>query len=213
MPDDPAPRDGRSPAPKQPDSQPDPSADQPAPTPGLAPLPATDPAPAATAPDATSQLAASADEGTAFKAVAVRETLARLGIGTIAAPSVVDAAPDVAAAPAQACTPVDAVGVVTSPQAAAALAGHPIAHPHGATDEPTHLRGPPAPLDTHPSPFATGGSGGAAPGGANGERDSAIHAEDVVLELADGSTAVAADSCDHAAPASASAAARAPPVA
>jgi hypothetical protein len=177
-------------------------------------LPVADP-PAATTttPDATPQPAASADEGSASKAVAVRETLARLGIGTIAAPSVVDATPDVVAAPAQSCTPAGTVGVVTSPQTAAAFAGHPIAHPHGATDEPTHLRGPPPPFDPQSSPFATGGSGGAAPGGAHGERDSAIHAEEIVLELADGSTAVAVNSCDHVAPASASAAARAPPVA
>jgi hypothetical protein len=179
----------------------------------LAPSPVADPPPTAATPDASSPPAASADEGTAFKALAVREALARLGIGTIAAPSVADTTPVVVAAPAQACTPVGVVGVVASPQTAAAFAGHPTVHPRGASHEPPHLRGPPAPLNTQSSPFATGGNGGAAPGGANGERDSAIHADQIVLELADGTVAVVADSCDHIAPAAASAAARAPPVA
>ena len=143
----------------------------------------------------------------------MREALARLGIGTIAAPAVVDATPSATAAPAQACTPVGAGAAVTSPQTAAALAGHPIEHPHGASDEPTHLRGPPAPLDTPSSPCATAGTAGAAAGGASGERDCAIHADQIVFELADGATAVAADSSDHVAPAPANAAARAPPVA
>jgi hypothetical protein len=110
--------------------------------------------------------------------------------------------------------PVGAVGVVSSPQTAAALAGHPAVHPRGERDEPPRLRGPPAPLDPQSSPFATGGNGGTAPGGANGERDSAIHADQIVLELADGVVVAAPEhSCDHDAPAPANAAARAPPVA
>jgi len=143
----------------------------------------------------------------------VREALARLGIGTIAVPAIVDTTPIVAAAPAQACTPIGTASSVTSPQAVTAFAGHPVTHSHGTSDEPQHLRGPPAPLHTPASPYATGGSTGAAPGGANAQRDCGIHADQIVFELADGGTAVAADSCDHTAPASANAAARAPPVA
>jgi hypothetical protein len=143
----------------------------------------------------------------------VREALATFGIGTIAAPSVVDTTPTVVAAPAQACSPLGTVVSVTSPQTAAALAGHPLTRPHGAVDERPHLRGPPAPLDMPASPFATSGSAAVAPGGASGDHDCAINADQIAFTLADAGTAVAADSRDHAAPAPTTAGARAPPVA
>ena len=163
-----------------------------------------------TDPEATSP--EPSDQGTALRPAAVREAFARLGIGTIAVPSVADTTPTVAAAPAQACTPVGTVSMVSS-QTTSSLPGRIIVHPRRGDDEPPHLRGPPAPLDPSAPSFATTGSGGAAPGGASTERDCAILTDQIALTLADGGTALVDGSCDHLAPAPANAAARAPPVA
>jgi hypothetical protein len=215
-PQDPAPRDGRSPAPKQPtDTHVDPGTERAAPTPDLASLPVAEgPDPAATTPQAPAEPTATADHGAARQAKAVREALARLGIGTVAAPAVVDAAAVATALPAPACTTMGSVVVTPSPQAAAAMAARPVVRPHRGTDqEPPHLRGPPAPLHTPSGPSATAGAAAAAAGGASGERDSAIEAAQISFELTDGEIVVAGDCAAHVAPAPAKAAARAPPVA
>lgn len=131
----------------------------------------------------------------------------------MAAPVVASTDLTVAASSLQSCAPAVPVGVVAPAAAVSALAERQAAHIHRAADDPPQMRGPPAPLHTPSSPIATAGAGTPPAGGASGGRDFAIDGDAIVFELPDGDVAVAPQSSDHAAPASANAGARAPPVA
>lgn len=142
----------------------------------------------------------------------MRAAFERLGLGTIAAPAPIENNAPTAAVLAQACTPIGTVAAADAPQVGAGLSTRTAVRTHRTDDEPPAVRGPPAPLDSPTSPIATAAAASASTGGASGERDSAILAEQIVFTLADGGCAVASEDCDHVAPAPASAAARAPPV-
>ncbi|HET6447860.1 MAG TPA: hypothetical protein VFG31_02030 [Conexibacter sp.] len=214
-PSDPAPRDGRGPT-RSPVLQ-TPSGEEQVATSGPAPLPlaaspTTDPTATTPAPP-TEPKPSSDDEGAAKQAKAVREALARLGIGTIAAPKVVDASPIVIPIPGATGATEGTVVVTAAPTGTVTLTPRPVVHQHSAATEPPQMRGPPAPLDAPTSPNATAGGGGVAAGGASSDRDAAIHADLISFELADGETVLASDCDDCVASAPARAAARAPPVA
>ena len=70
-----------------------------------------------------------------------------------------------------------------------------------------------APRDAPSSPNAAAGGGGAATGGASGGRDAAVHVVEISFELIAVDVAVVDDGDSYVSLASASAGARAPPVA
>jgi hypothetical protein len=206
-PSDPAPRDGRVARP--PASEEREVSTAPPSAPPVAPLAPSTVAPS-TADPATD--AAKATDGKR-QAKVVRAAYRRLGLGTIAAPAAPGAGTSVTVAPAQACTPIGAVAVTEGPQGATGLASRADIHPRRVEDDAPTVRGPPAPLQSPSSPIATAGAASAGAGGASSDRDCAILADQIVFTLAGGGCATASDCCDHAAPAPANAAARAPPVA
>jgi len=212
-PSDPAPKDGRATSPKPPASE-------------ERQLPATGPAPTSPAPVAptTAALTTTADasrapakptadaDGDRAQTKVVRAAFRRLGLGTIASPAAAVGSHPAASLLAQACTPIGTAAAVDAPQGTTSLANHAVTHPRRAQDEAPMVRGPPAPLQSPSSPIASAASSSAGTGSASGGRDCAILAVQIVFTLADVACATAGDCCDHAAPAPANAAARAPPV-
>jgi len=213
-PTDPASRDGRATTPRPPASderQLPTTAPTTAPVAPLAPTTAATPTPAGGDKAADSAKPAG-DAGDPSPAKVVRAAFKRLGLGTIATPGPVETSTPATAVAAQACTPNGTVAAVNAPQVGGGLATHAAVRTHRTDDEPPAVRGPPAPLDSPFSPAATAAAASAGTGGAGGDRDCAVFADQIVFTLADGSRPVASGSCHHAAPAPASAAARAPPV-
>jgi hypothetical protein len=208
----PTPRDARAPLPKPPSGERLVPGDEALPLPGTTPVLAAA-TPADPAESTTAAPPASTDEGVAKQTKAVRTALRRLGIGTITAPVAVDMSASSAVAPPSACTPIGVFAEAAPSQAGAGLSPRPVVRPHRVDGDPPLVRGPPAPLDSPSAPVAVPAGGSAAPGGISGERDAAVLAAQIVFVLAERGTSVAVDASDHIAPASANAAARAPPVA
>ncbi|HEU4703598.1 MAG TPA: hypothetical protein VFS37_14035 [Conexibacter sp.] len=211
-PADPAPRDGRT-TPKPPASEERqlPAGGEAAVAP-VAAAPATAPSAPIDADAADEPAKPAGDEDAHTQAKAVRAAFTRLGLGTIATRAPVEDGVSVAAVPAQACTPIGVVIASDAPQVGSGLTTHSTVRTHRAYQDPPVVRGPPAPLQSPSSPTATVASASAGTGGANGDRDCAILADQIAFTLVDGGYAGASDCCDHAAPAPANAAARAPPV-
>jgi hypothetical protein len=88
----------------------------------------------------------------------------------------------------------------------------PDAASHGRTDEPTAVRGPPAPLDDPSAPATAAGSAAATGGAANGIGGVALSTRAIVIELPEGASVAPASDVDLVAPTTANDAARAPPV-